>query len=151
VKPTTELQPLTDALLARFGASDKGLTAAVDLAVLVAMADERIDEAEMAALVESVQALLGVRLAPAVAKHLVSESRAKIRVTGTEARARDVGTTLRVHGAGEEGVRFALAIAWVSEGLADVERALIAVVAESAGVSPDRLDALVRETTPASA
>ncbi|MFT3768963.1 MAG: hypothetical protein QM820_26280 [Minicystis sp.] len=149
MKPTNELQPLTDALLARFGSSDKGLTAAVDLAVLVAMADERIDEAEMAALMASIEGLLGVRLAPAVAKHLVTESRTKIRVTGAEARAVDIGHTLAVHGAGEEGLRLAFAIAWTSEGLAPAERAVIGIVGGAAGVSPARIDALADEAKPA--
>jgi tellurite resistance protein len=149
VKPTNELEPLTSALLARFGASDKGLTAAVDLAVLVAMADEHIDEAEMGALLDTIEGLLGVRLAPALAKHLVTDSRVKIRVTGAEARARDIGHTLSVHAAGEEGVRLALAIAWTSEGLADAERAIIGVIAEAAGVSQARVDALAEETKPA--
>ncbi|APR80106.1 Hypothetical protein A7982_05453 [Minicystis rosea] len=149
MKPTTELQPLTDALLAKFGSSDKGLTAAVDLTVLVAMADDRIDEAEMEALIASVDGLLGVRLATYVAKHLVTESRDKIRLTGAEARARDIGHTLAVHGAGEEGLRLALAIAWTSEGLAPSERSIIGVVGEAAGVSATRIDALAEASKPA--
>lgn len=149
MKPTNELQPLTDALLSRFGSSDKGLIAAVDLAVLVAMADEHIDAAEMIALQDTIAGLLGVRLAPSLAKHLVTDSRVKIRVTGAEARARDIGHTLSVHGAGEEGLRLALAIAWTSDGLADEERAIIGTIGDAAGVSAARVDELAAEAKPA--
>lgn len=148
MKPTPEISSLTDALLARFGSSDRGLTAAVDLAVLVAMADDRIDKDEMAALAASINGFFGVSVAPAVVKHLVAESRTKIRQQGAEARARDIGQTLSAHGAGEDGLRLALAVAWASEGVAASERAAIDVVAESAGVPRERVDALVAEMEP---
>jgi tellurite resistance protein len=143
------IKPLTDALLARFGDSDEGLTTAVDLAVLVAMADEQIDEAEMAALTASIEGLLGSHLSVAVAKHLITQSRAKIRAAGAETRARSLGASLKFHDAAEDGLRLALAIAWASEGLAEAERALLAVVAGTAGVAAPRLDALAAEVKPA--
>jgi tellurite resistance protein len=149
VKPNEDLQPLIDALLARFGASDKGLCAAVDLAVLVATADEHIDEAEMAALTVSIEGFLGTRLAPAVAQHLVNESRRQIRNDGAEGCIRTVGQVLAANHAIEEGVRFGLAIALASEGISEVERARIAAVADAAGLPTARLDALVREAGPA--
>jgi tellurite resistance protein len=149
VNASASFKPLTDALLARFGDSDEGLTTAVDLAVLVAMADQHIDEAEMAALVASIEGLLGTRLSVAVAKHLVTQSRAKARSAGAEARARAVGASLKFHDAAEEGLRLALAVAWASEGLAEAERALLAVVAGTAGVTGERLDALAAEMKPA--
>jgi len=148
VKPNADLQPLIDALLTRFGSSDKGLCAAVDLAVLVAMADEHIDDAEMAALTTSIEAFLGTRLAPAVARHLVNESRRQIRNDGAEGCVRTVGQVLAANHAVEEGVRFGLAIALASEGISAVERARIAGVAEAAGLPAARLDELVREAGP---
>lgn len=50
---------LVDALLAHFPARHEGLIALVDLAVLVAVADGRIDDAERAALTESIEAIAG--------------------------------------------------------------------------------------------
>lgn len=149
VKSTNELQPLTDALLARFGEDDAGLVAAVDLAVLVAMADEHIDEAEMAALGSSIEGLIGGHVAGHIAKHLVAESRRKSKAVGTAARAGEIGSTLAQHGAGEDGLRLAIAIAWVSDGVSPPEKAAIDVVAASAGVSPERVDALMRAAKPA--
>jgi tellurite resistance protein len=148
VKPTTELQPLIDAMLSRFGDADQGITAVVDLAVLVAMADGRIDEAEMTALMGTVDVIMGTRLAPAVAKHLVTQSRAQIRDAGAAARARELGRTLGARGAAGEGLRLAFAIAWTSEGLSVEERAIIDVVASSAGMDPERLKALETEVAP---
>jgi tellurite resistance protein len=149
VKPTNELQPLTDALLARFGEDDAGLTAAVDLAVLVAMADGHIDDAERAALASSIEGLIGGRVAPHIAKHLVAESRTKSKAVGTAARAREIGKTLAQHGAGEEGLCLAIAIAWVSDGVSPPEKAALDVVAASAGVSAARVEELIREAKPA--
>lgn len=149
MKPTNELKPLTDALLARFGDNDKGLVAAVDVAVLVAMADEKIDKAEMDALAASIEGLIGGEVATFVAKHLVTESRTKIRAVGTAARAREIGGTLTEHGAGEDGLRLAIAIAWVSEGVSEHEKKAITAVAEAAGVSAARVDELIREAKPA--
>jgi hypothetical protein len=151
VKPTNDLQPLIDALLARFNDSDEGLTTIVDLTVLVAMADGRIDEAEMTALMGTIETLMGTRLSLAVAKHLVTQSRSQIRNVGAAARARDVGASLAAHSASEEGVRLALAIAWTSEGVSAEEHAIIGVVAATAGVAADRLQALADEATPAGA
>ena len=147
MKPVADLQPLIDALLARFGSSDTGLCAAIDLAVLVAMADERIDADEMVALTASVEGFLGTRLAPAVARHLINESRRRIRADGADGCARTVGEVLAANRAGEEGVRFGLAIALASEGVSEVERARIAGLGQAAGLSAARIEELLREAT----
>jgi len=72
------MQRFIDDLLAHFPSGDEGLMAMVDLTVLVAIADGRIDQAEMAALTESMEAMVGSRLAPTLVGHLVNESRAQI-------------------------------------------------------------------------
>ena len=56
MKPSPLIQPTIEAMCARFRSNDEGLSAAVDLAVLVAAADGRIDRAEMAALSASLEA-----------------------------------------------------------------------------------------------
>jgi len=139
------MQRQIDDLLARFPAGDDGLIAVVDLAVLVAIADGRIDGAEMAALAESIEALVGGRLSASLVGHLVTESRAQIRSLGPEACARSIGELLATHGAGEEGISLALAVAWASEGLSTPELERISQVAEAAGVTQARLDALIGE------
>lgn len=137
------MQKEIDALLDRFPAGDDGLIAVVDLAVLVAIADGRIDGAEMDALSESIEAMVGGRLSASLVGHLVTESRAQIRGLGPEESARAVGAVLAANGAAEEGVKLALAVAWASEGLSAAELERITQVAEAAGLSGERLDELI--------
>lgn len=143
MKPSPILRPLVSALCARFDSSDEGLNAVVDLAVLVALADGTIDEAEMAALAESIGTLVGGSLDPRMTRHVIRESRAKIDAASPEGRAREIGESLAAHGAAEEGLRLALMIGLASEGLSAVERARVELVAQAAGVTAARLDELV--------
>ena len=149
MKPSPSIRPLVAALRARFDASDEGLNAVVDLAVIVALADGKIDDAEMAALAESIGTLVGGMLDPRMTRHVVRESRAKIEAVGVEARAKAIGESLAAHGAAEEGLRLALAIGLASEGLAEAERARIELVALAAGVDPAALTALGQSIEPA--
>ena len=142
MKPSPIIRPLVAALRARFDSSDEGLNAIVDLAVLVALADGKIDEAEMAALAESIGALVGGALDPRMTRQVIRESRAKIDAASPEARARAIGESLAAHGAVDEGLRLALAIGWASEGLSTVERERTLLVALAAGVTAARLDEL---------
>jgi tellurite resistance protein len=148
MKPSPTIRPLVAALRARFDSSDEGLNAVVDLAVIVALADGTIDEAETAALAESIGTLVGGMLDPRMTRHVIRESRAKIEATGVEARAKAIGESLAAHGAAEEGVRLALAIGLASEGLSEVERARVELVARAAGVDPATLTELGQSIEP---
>jgi len=142
MKPGAHFKTLMDALVAKLGDADEALIAAVDLAVLVAVADGTIDAAERVALTSMLEALMRAQVAPAVVRHLVRESKNQIDSAGPEARAKAIGRQLADHGAADEGLRLALAIAFASEGLCDTERARIAIVARAAGVSDARFAAL---------
>jgi tellurite resistance protein len=137
------MQRLIDELLAHFPAGDAGLIALVDLTVLVAIADGTIDGAELRALTESMQAIVGSRLEPSLVDHLVTESLSQIRSLGAESCARDIGEVLAAHHAGDDGIRLAVAIAVASDGLSEPELLRIGEVAHAAGVSPARLDELI--------
>ena len=139
------MQRQIDALLAHFPAGDEGLIAVVDLAVLVAIADGQIDDAEMTALAESIEAMVGGRLAASLVGHLVTESRAQIRALGPDECARAVGSMLAARGASEDGVELALAVAWASEDVSAVELERIEQVAKAAGVSDERVVELMGE------
>lgn len=136
---------LVDALLAHYPAGHEGLIALVDLAVLVAVADGHIDDAEMAALTESIEAIAGGRLHGSLARHLVEASCAQIRAQGPDESARLIGELLAGHHAGEEGLRLGLAVAFASEGLAGVERERLEQVAAAAGVAAERVAELCAE------
>lgn len=134
---------LVEALLAHFPAGDEGLIALVDLAVLIALADEHIDAAEMAALTESIEAIGGGRLGGALARHLVEASCAQIRAIGGDTCARLAGEVLAARDAGEEGLLLGLRIAQVSEGVSAVERARLSQIARAAGVREARLTEMI--------
>ncbi|MEP7122448.1 MAG: TerB family tellurite resistance protein [Byssovorax sp.] len=148
MKPSPTIRPLVAALRARFDSSDEGLNAVVDLAVLVALADGTIDEAEMAALAESIGTLVGGMLDPRMTRHVVRESRAKIEAVGVEARAKAIGASLAAHGAADDGVRLGLAIALASDGVSELERARVELVAVAAGVDPATFDAVSQSIAP---
>ena len=142
MKPSPAIRPLVAALRARFDSSDEGLNVVVDLAVIVALADGTIDEAEMAALAESIGALVGGMLDPRMTRHVIRESRTKIDAVGVEARAKAIGESLAAHGAAEDGLRLALAIGHASEGLSPEELSRVELVARAAGVDPAALTKL---------
>lgn len=148
MKPTTDVQALVRFFLAKVRSNDEGVNAAIDLAVLVANADGKIDDAERRALNDSLAAIIGDTVAPIVARHLVSESKSKLAAVGPEARARDIGATLKANDAVREGLSLALAVAHASDGLSDVERERIQVVAEAAGAPVGLLDELAASLIP---
>jgi tellurite resistance protein len=148
VTPPPSLQPLIDEVLTHFAHGDAGLGTIVDLAVLVAMADGKIDAVEMAALTESVEAIVGSRLVISMVKHLVTQSRADIRGKGIEAAAQSIGAILAKQGAAEDGLLLGLAVAFASEGLAVAEREVLEGVSRAAGVSPERFAELVEAVRP---
>jgi tellurite resistance protein len=143
VKPSAHVKILMDALVAKLGDAEQAFIAAIDLAVLVALADGAIDASEKAALATSLEALMRCHVAPPVVRHLIRESKDQIEAVGPEARARAIGHQLADHEAADEGLRLALAIAFSSEGLCESERARIAQVAKAAGISDARFAALV--------
>lgn len=142
---TPAVRPLIDRLCARFVDRDEGLAALTDLIVLIAAADAIIDQAETRALVESLETMLVAHVAPRLVKVVVDESRARIRGVGPMLSADTIGRKLARHGAAEDGVRLAVYIAAVSEGISTVERARIERLASAAGISPARLGELMLE------
>jgi tellurite resistance protein len=144
-----DMKPLVSAFLTKFGHSDEGLITAIDLAVLVAIADGTIDKAERAALDESIAAIMGGAVAPTVARHLVGESKRQIAAAGIFPRAQAIGETLAKHDATAEGLRLALAVAYASDGLSEEERARIGSVAAAAKAPDGLLDELTRSMKPA--
>lgn len=139
------LQPAVEALCSRFPSNEAGVAAAIDLAVLVAAADGRIDPAEMAALSTSLEVATKTQLSPTFVKHLVQASRQQIVAAGASTRAKLIGESIAAQGCVDEGLRLALVIALSSDGFSNVEREQIEIIAKAAGATPDRIDSLCRE------
>lgn len=147
----TLLQPAVEALCNRFPSSEAGVAAAIDLAVLVAAADGCIDPAEMAALSTSLEVATKTQLSPKFVKHLVQASRQQIDAAGASTRAKLIGESMAAQGCVDEGLRLALVIALASDGLSDVEREQIEIIAKAAGAAPERIDVLCLEIKEAGA
>ncbi len=145
----TEIRALVDdainVLCMRFEQGGYNPTPIIDLGVLVARADGKVDAAEKKALRDVFEALLDERLNGEVVGHLVAASLEVIEMAGVEPRARLIAEILKDCDAVEQGIVVALGIAFASEGLSKGERAIITTVADAAGLSRARLDALIEQ------
>jgi tellurite resistance protein len=139
------IAPAIEELCAAFERGGYNPTPVLDLGVLIANADGRVDDQERELLLEVFQALLETTLTPEVVDALITSSVEVMKLAGDEPRARLVGAILRDCEAGEAGVRVALAIAFATEGLSDAERKVIDRIADAAGVPLPRVEELVAE------
>jgi tellurite resistance protein len=120
-------------------------TPIIDIGVLVASADGKVDEREREMLLDIFQTLLGTTLTPDVVDNLVTASLEVIEVAGAESRARLVAAILKDCDAVEPGIRVALALSFASQGMTKAERAVVERMATAAGVKPARLAELTAE------
>lgn len=133
------VSPAIDELCDAFEKGGYNPTPIIDLGVLVAYADGKIDERERAMLSDVFGTLLGTTLNSEVVDALVTASVEVIKHAGAEERARLVGTILNDCDAGEPGCVVALALAFASEGLSEGEQKVVDRIAEASGVSKERL------------
>ena len=120
-------------------------TPIIDIGVLVASADGKVDLREREMLLDVFQTLLDTSLTAEVVDHLVTASLEVIEAAGAEARAKLVAAILRDCNAVDAGVRVALAIAFASQGLSKAERTVIQRIAEHGGMTPARLAKLTAD------
>jgi tellurite resistance protein len=120
-------------------------TPIIDIGVLVASADGKVDGREREMLLDVFQTLLGTTLTAEVVDNLVTASLEVIEVAGAESRARLVASILQDCGAVEPGVRVALGLAYASRGLSKEERVVVERIATAGGLSAKRLAELTAE------
>jgi tellurite resistance protein len=120
-------------------------TPIIDIGVLVASADGKVDGREREMLLGVFQTLLGTTLTAEVVDNLVTASLEVIEVAGAESRARLVASILQDCGAVEPGVRVALGLAYASRGLSKEERVVVERIATAGGLSAKRLAELTAE------
>ena len=137
--------PAIDELCDAFERGGYNPTPIIDLGVLVAYADGKIDDKEHAMLQDVFTTLLGTTLNGEVVDALVDASVEIIKAAGAEERARLVGTILKDCDAGEPGCVVALALAFASEGLSEGEQKVVNRIAEASGVTKDRLGELTKK------
>lgn len=134
--------PSIERLCEAFDRGGYNPTPIIDLGVLVANADGKVDDRERGMLSSIFSTLLGTTLDSEVVDALVGASVEVIQQAGAEPRARLVGTILHDCDAGEEGLVVALAVAFASEGLSSAEQKVVDRIADAAGVSKARLGEL---------
>jgi hypothetical protein len=120
----------------------------VDLLCLVAIADGRVDDAEREEISRVLGVLLAERLHAAVTTHLIRGSLREIERDGVHARVLAVSEALCGAHLVEEGLLIGIAMGFVSNGFSPEERAVIEAIAQTCGVSEERLarlEARVRE------
>jgi tellurite resistance protein len=139
------VSPAIEELCDAFERGGYNPTPIIDLGVLVAYADGKIDEKEHAMLQEVFTTLLGTTLSGEVVDGLVTASVEVIKAAGAEERARLVGTILRDCDAGEPGCVVALALAFASEGLSEGEQLVVNRIAEASGVDKEKLGELTKK------
>lgn len=132
-----------DDLCSAFERNGYNPTPIVDIGVLVAAADGRVDGSERAILLDVFQTLLGTTLTPEVVDHMVSASLEVIEAAGSEPRARHVGVILNDCDAVESGILVALGVAFASDGLSGAELSIIEKIAAAAELPKARFGALV--------
>jgi tellurite resistance protein len=132
-------------LCAAFERGGYNPTPIIDIGVLVASADGKVDTREREMLLDVFQTLLGTSLTPEVVDHLVTASLEVIEAAGAQARARVVAQILDDCDAVDAGVRVALAIAFASQGLNDAEQTVIKRIADAGGMTPARLAQLTKD------
>lgn len=149
-------------LLARFDEHDYAPMPIVDLGVMVAQADGRLDEAEAMALTSLVGRLLGTEMSVDIVELLFRASAEVLELAGLDSRARLLGEVLRDCDAVEPAFVVAVELALSHERSPDSlraikdstkaprrlrppERRVLEVLADAAGLSRARLDAMVAQ------
>jgi tellurite resistance protein len=120
-------------------------TPIIDLGVLVAAADGKVDDKERAVLLDVFQSLLDAKLTPEVVDAMVSASLEVIQAAGAGPRARLVAEILNDCDAVEPGMMVALAVAFANEGLTAAEKKAVERISDAAGLPRERLEALTKE------
>lgn len=120
-------------------------TPVIDIGVLVACADGKVDDREREMLLDMFQTLLDTTLTAEVVDHLVTASVEVIEAAGAESRARLIAAILKDCDAVEPGVKVALALAFASQGLTKAEQKVVERIASEGGLAPSRLAQLTKE------
>lgn len=140
--PTSQPERLTP-LIATFKKDD--LEIIISLVAMAALADGKIDQAELDALKEALEAAFASPLSLMVVKTLVGDAVSRIRAAGEDTFAKELGRELGEKKMGEDGLRVAFTITAASNGVSDVERARLTMIGIAAGLTEEAILAIERE------
>jgi len=133
-------------LCQRFEQNDYNPTPLIDLGILVANADGKIDAEEIEALCDILTPMFHEQLSVEIVGLLVNASLKVITAAGSEPRARWVTEILLDCDAVEEGLTLALAVVYAKgDTLAEAERNLLLSIVRAADLPDERLDELSKK------
>lgn len=137
---------ITDALLLKLALHGYYPTPIIDLGVLVARADGKIDENELLLLKQLFRFALDDRLPIRVVEHLVNASQEVITHAGSKPRLRLLAEIMLDCEATEQALLVGYTIARVDGGMHEMEAETLRDFAIYAGITPARRDEIQRES-----
>lgn len=124
------------------------ITAMVDLMVVVAKADGKIDQDEASALVALINTLNRSVLDRKVTRSIVHESLERIKRDGVRQTIQRVGETLSYLGKLKDALGLGLDVARSGGGMSELEWTSLVLAGRAGGLSPDEIRDVVGECPP---
>jgi tellurite resistance protein len=120
---------------------------AVEAGFLAARADGKIDDAERDVLTKAVELLSKGSVIEWETSVLLDECETRVEKDGAEARAIKVGESLKELGQAEAGLLVAAFVARATNGVEKSEAEVLKAIGKAAGLSADKVKALVKRAT----
>ena len=128
----------------RYERSAVGTTDMINLLVVVARADGKINTAETEALVALIQTVLRKKLDHKTAATIVAEGASRLKELGADELLNQCGKKLANYGRLEDALGLAVDLAMASKGMSRFEALAIRLAAEAGGLSEERVDEILR-------
>ncbi len=117
---------------------------AVEAGYLAALADGDVDDTELETIVKAVEVLSVGAVIEWEADSLLEECIERAKTEGAKARADAVGAELKALGHAEAALLFAATVARATKGIDKTEAAVLKAIGAAAGVSTDKVRAIVK-------
>ena len=119
--------------------------AALEAGFLAAMGDGEMDDTERGTIMRCVELLSQGAVIEWETDHLLDDCADRVEKEGKDKRAKAVGAALKELGHAEAGLLFAAVIARVTNGVDKTEAAVLKAVGGAAGITADKIKAIVKK------
>ena len=119
--------------------------AALEAGFLAAMGDGEMDDTERGTIIRCVELLSQGAVIEWETDHLLDDCADRVEKEGKDKRAKAVGAALKELGHAEAGLLFAAVIARVTNGVDKTEAAVLKAVGGAAGITADKIKAIVKK------
>lgn len=121
--------------------------AAVEAGYLAALADGDVDDTELSTIVKAVEVLSIGAVIEWEADALLAECIERAKTEGAKKRAEAVGADLKALGQAEAALLFAATVARATKGIDKKEAEVLKTIGAAAGVSTDKVRAIVKRAS----